>query len=283
MDTVKKIDVLRSRLKEAIKDGKSVGLVPTMGFLHEGHLSLIKRARAENDLLVVSLFVNPTQFGPGEDLESYPRDLEKDAALCREKGADILFAPDAGEMYFEDYGTYVEVSGELTKGLCGKSRPSHFKGVTSVVSKLFNIVDPDRAYFGQKDAQQVAVIKRMVRDLNFDIEIVVCPIVREKDGLAKSSRNIYLSEEERKAALVLNKSLRAAAERISSGERNAYEIKAMIEKMIKEESLSSIDYVEVVDAESIKPIENLKGSVLVALAVSFGKARLIDNICLEVK
>jgi len=283
VDTVKKIDVLRSRLKEAIKDGKSVGLVPTMGFLHEGHLSLIKRARAENDLLVVSLFVNPTQFGPGEDLESYPRDLEKDAALCREKGADILFAPDAGEMYFEDYGTYVEVSGELTKGLCGKSRPSHFKGVTSVVSKLFNIVDPDRAYFGQKDAQQVAVIKRMVRDLNFDIEIVVCPIVREKDGLAKSSRNIYLSEEERKAALVLNKSLRAAAERISSGERNAYEIKAMIEKMIKEESLSSIDYVEVVDAESIKPIENLKGSVLVALAVSFGKARLIDNICLEVK
>src|SRR6056297_2123807 len=283
MDTVKKIDVLRSRLKEASKDGKSVGLVPTMGFLHEGHLSLIKRARKENDLLVVSLFVNPTQFGPGEDLESYPRDWEKDAALCREKGADILFAPDAGEMYFEDYGTYVEVSGELTKGLCGKSRPSHFKGVTSVVSKLFNIVDPDRAYFGQKDAQQVAVIKRMVRDLNFDIEIVVCPIVREKDGLAKSSRNIYLSEEERKAALVLNKSLRAAAERISSGERNGHEIKAMVEKMIKEEPLSAIDYVEVVDAESIKPIETLKGSVLVALAVRFGKARLIDNICLEVE
>ncbi len=283
MDTVKKIDVLRSRLKEASKDGKSVGLVPTMGFLHEGHLSLIKRARKENDLLVVSLFVNPTQFGPGEDLESYPRDLKKDAALCEGKGADILFAPDAGEMYFEDYGTYVEVSGELTKGLCGKSRPTHFRGVTSVVSKLFNIVDPDRAYFGQKDAQQVAVIKRMVRDLNFDVEIVVCPIVREEDGLAKSSRNIYLSKDEREAALVLNRSLRAAAERISSGERNGHEIKAMVEKMIKEEPLSAIDYVEVVDAESIKPIETLKGSVLVALAVRFGKARLIDNICLEVE
>jgi len=283
MDTVKKIDVLRSRLKEASKDGKSVGLVPTMGFLHEGHLSLIKRARKENDLLVVSLFVNPTQFGPGEDLESYPRDLKKDAALCEGKGADILFAPDAGEMYFEDYGTYVEVSGELTKGLCGKSRPTHFRGVTSVVSKLFNIVDPDRAYFGQKDAQQVAVIKRMVRDLNFDVEIVVCPIVREEDGLAKSSRNIYLSKDEREAALVLNRSLRAAAERISYGERNGHEIKAMVEKMIKEEPLSAIDYVEVVDAESIKPIETLKGSVLVALAVRFGKARLIDNICLEVE
>ncbi|HKL10756.1 MAG TPA: pantoate--beta-alanine ligase [Clostridia bacterium] len=283
MDTVKKIDVLRGRLKEALKNGKSVGLVPTMGFLHEGHLSLIKRARKENDLLVVSLFVNPTQFGPGEDLESYPRDLKKDAALCEGKGADILFAPDAGEMYFEDYGTYVEVSGELTKGLCGKSRPTHFRGVTSVVSKLFNIVDPDRAYFGQKDAQQVAVIKRMVRDLNFDVEIVVCPIVREEDGLAKSSRNIYLSKDEREAALVLNRSLRAAAERISSGERNGHEIKAMVEKMIKEEPLSAIDYVEVVDAESIKPIETLKGSVLVALAVRFGKARLIDNICLEVE
>ena len=283
MDTVKKIDVLRSRLKEASKNGKIVGLVPTMGFLHEGHLSLIKRAREENDLVVVSLFVNPTQFGPGEDLESYPRDLKKDADLCAAEGADILFAPDAGEMYFEDYGTYVEVSGDLTKGLCGKSRPTHFRGVTSVVSKLFNIVNPDRAYFGQKDAQQVAVIKRMVRDLNFDVEIVVCPIVREADGLAKSSRNIYLSEAERKAALVLNRSLRAASESISSGERNGNEIKAMIEKMIRQEPLSDIDYVEVVDAENIKPIEKLKGSVLVALAVRFGKARLIDNIRLEVE
>ncbi|PLX31854.1 MAG: pantoate--beta-alanine ligase [Clostridiales bacterium] len=283
MDTVKKIDVLRSRLKEASRNGKSVGLVPTMGFLHEGHLSLIKRAREENDLLVVSLFVNPTQFGPGEDLESYPRDLEKDADSCSAEGADILFAPDAGEMYFEDYGTYVEVSGGLTKGLCGKSRPTHFRGVTSVVSKLFNIVEPDRAYFGQKDAQQVAVIKRMVRDLNFDVEIVVCPIVREADGLAKSSRNIYLSEVERKAALVLNRSLKAASERISSGERNGDEIKAMVENMIKQEPLSAIDYVEVVDAENMKPLEILKGSVLLALAVRFGKARLIDNIRLEVE
>lgn len=283
METVKKIDVLRSLLKEASRNGKSVGLVPTMGFLHEGHLSLIKRAREENDLLVVSLFVNPTQFGPGEDLESYPRDLEKDAELCSEEGADILFAPDAGEMYFEDYGTYVEVSGDLTKGLCGRSRPTHFRGVTSVVSKLFNIVEPDRAYFGQKDAQQVAVIKRMVRDLNFDVEIVVCPIVREADGLAKSSRNIYLSEDERKAALVLNRSIKAAAERISSGDRNGDEIRAMVENMIRQEPLSAIDYVEVVDAENMKPLEILKGSVLLALAVRFGKARLIDNIRVEVE
>ncbi|MBK5252354.1 MAG: pantoate--beta-alanine ligase [Peptostreptococcaceae bacterium] len=283
MDTINEIDVLRYRLKEAVRNGKSVGLVPTMGYLHEGHLSLIKRARKENDLVVVSLFVNPTQFGPGEDLDSYPKDLEKDASLCESEGADLLFAPDKDEMYYEDYGTYVDVTGELTKGLCGKTRPTHFGGVTSVVSKLFNIVSPDRAYFGQKDAQQVAVIKRMVRDLNFDIEIVVCPIVREADGLAKSSRNIYLTKEEREAALVLNRSLKEAADLVSSGERDPLKIKTMIEDRIRKEPLSEIDYVELVDADRIEHMEKLKGNVLIALAVRFGKARLIDNIRLEVE
>jgi pantoate--beta-alanine ligase len=283
MDIINGIDVLRYRLKEAVRNGKSIGLVPTMGYLHEGHLSLINRARKENDLVVVSLFVNPTQFGLGEDLDSYPKDLEKDASLCESEGADLLFAPDKGEMYHGDYGTYVDVTGELTKGLCGKTRPTHFRGVTSVVSKLFNIVSPDRAYFGQKDAQQVAVIKRMVRDLNFGLEIVVCPIVREPDGLAKSSRNIYLTKEEREAALVLNRSLKEAADLVSSGERDPLKIKLMIEDRIGKEPLSEIDYVEVVDAASIEPIGILKGNVLIALAVRFGKARLIDNISLEVE
>jgi pantoate--beta-alanine ligase len=283
MDTINEIDVLRYRLKEAVRNGKSVGLVPTMGYLHEGHLSLIKRARKENDLVVVSLFVNPTQFGPGEDLDSYPKNLEKDASLCESEGADLLFAPDKAEMYHENYGTYVDVTGELTKGLCGKTRPTHFRGVTSVVSKLFNIVSPDRAYFGQKDAQQVAVIKRMVRDLNFGLEVVVCPIVREPDGLAKSSRNIYLTAEEREAALVLNRSLKEAADLISSGERDSLKIKSMIEDRIGKEPLSEIDYVELVDSANIEPIDILKGNVLIALAVRFGKARLIDNISLEVE
>ena len=283
MDTIKKIDILRHRLKEAVKNGKSVGLVPTMGYLHEGHQSLIRRARKENDLVVVSLFVNPTQFGPNEDLDRYPKDLEKDKMLCESEGADLLFAPEADEMYFDDYGTYVDVKGDLTKGLCGKSRPIHFRGVTSVVSKLFNIVNPDRAYFGQKDAQQVAVIKRMVRDLNFDLEIVVCPIVREADGLAKSSRNIYLTPQERKAALILNKSLKEATILISKGERDGFKIKAMIENRIRTEPLSEIDYVELVDADSIENMDVIKGKLLIALAVRFGKARLIDNICLEVE
>ena len=283
MDTIKEIDILRSRLKIAVRNGLSVGLVPTMGYLHEGHQSLIKRARKENDLVVVSLFVNPTQFAPGEDLDSYPKDLEKDAWLCESEGADILFAPDADEMYHKDYGTFVEVTGEMTKGLCGKARPTHFRGVTSVVSKLFNIVSPDRAYFGQKDAQQVAVIKRMVRDLNFGLEIVVCPIVREADGLAKSSRNIYLTKEERKAALVLNKSLKEAKALVLSGERDGGKIKLMIEDKISKEFLAEIDYVEVVDADTVEPVDISKGNVLIALAVRFGKARLIDNMSLEVE
>ena len=211
MQIVKTIDEVRSVVKQWKREGLSVGLVPTMGFLHEGHKSLIERAVKENDRVVVSDFVNPTQFGPNEDLASYPRDLDRDAKLCEDAGAALLFNPEPEEMYYEDRTTSVNMEG-LTKELCGKSRPIHFSGVCTVVSKLFHIVTPDRAYFGQKDAQQLAVIKRMVRDLNFDIEIVGCPIIREEDGLAKSSRNTYLSEEERKAAVILNQSLKVGKE-----------------------------------------------------------------------
>lgn len=282
MEIFKEIEALRAYLRKASAKGGSVGLVPTMGFLHEGHLSLIKRARRENDVVVVSLFVNPTQFGPGEDLESYPRNFERDSALTAAEGADALFAPEPEEMYFPDYATHVEVTGSLTKGLCGRSRPTHFRGVTSVVAKLFNIVKPDRAYFGQKDAQQVAVIRRMVRDLNFDLEIIACPIVREADGLAKSSRNIYLSEEERRQALSLNRSLDLARKLIEAGERSGEKVRGVLMEAIAANPLAEIDYVEVVDAGSLEPAGTLSGEVLIALAVRFGKARLIDNTIVEV-
>lgn len=282
MEIFKEIEALRAYLRKASAKGGSVGLVPTMGFLHEGHLSLIKRARRENDVVVVSLFVNPTQFGPGEDLESYPRNFERDSTLTAAEGADALFAPEPEEMYFPDYATHVEVTGSLTKGLCGRSRPTHFRGVTSVVAKLFNIVKPDRAYFGQKDAQQVAVIRRMVRDLNFDLEIIACPIVREADGLAKSSRNIYLSEEERRQALSLNRSLDLARKLIEAGERSGEKVRGVLMEAIAANPLAEIDYVEVVDAGSLEPAGTLSGEVLIALAVRFGKARLIDNTIVEV-
>ncbi|RKD21577.1 pantoate--beta-alanine ligase [Caminicella sporogenes DSM 14501] len=283
MKIIHTIKEIREEVKAARRSGKSIGFVPTMGFLHEGHLSLIKKAREENDFVVVSIFVNPTQFGPEEDLESYPRDLERDSRLSEEAGADVIFNPTAEEMYPEGYSTYVEIEGELTKKLCGISRPGHFKGVTTVVSKLFNIVTPDRAYFGQKDAQQVAVIEQMVRDLNFDVKIVPCPIVREKDGLAMSSRNTYLSKEERKAALILSKTLFKAEEMIKNGERNSTKIRDFIINNIKSEPLANIDYVEIVDAKSLKYLNEIKGDVLIALAVKFGRARLLDNIRLEVK
>ncbi|WIF94141.1 pantoate--beta-alanine ligase [Caminicella sporogenes] len=283
MKIIHTIKEIREEVKAARRSGKSIGFVPTMGFLHEGHLSLIKKAREENDFVVVSIFVNPTQFGPEEDLESYPRDLERDSRLSEEAGADVIFNPTAEEMYPEGYSTYVEIEGKLTKKLCGISRPGHFKGVTTVVSKLFNIVTPDRAYFGQKDAQQVAVIEQMVRDLNFDVKIVPCPIVREKDGLAMSSRNTYLSKEERKAALILSKTLFKAEEMIKNGERNSTKIRDFIINNIKSEPLANIDYVEIVDAKSLKYLNEIKGDVLIALAVKFGRARLLDNIRLEVK
>lgn len=279
MEIVKTIDEVRRQVKQWRKEGLTVGLVPTMGFLHEGHKSLIVRAAAENDKVVVSDFVNPTQFAPTEDLASYPRDIRRDAAVCEEAGADLIFHPEPEEMYAKDYCTYVNMDG-LTKGLCGKTRPTHFQGVCSVVSKLFHIVSPDKAYFGQKDAQQLAVIKRMVRDLNFDIEIVPCPIIREEDGLAKSSRNTYLSQEERKAAVILSKSLHAGKKLMEAGEKDTSVIKAEITKILESEPLAKIDYVETVNFENMEPVEKVEGTVLTAIAVYIGKTRLIDNFIL---
>lgn len=273
---VKKIDELRKIIKEYKKQGLTVGFVPTMGALHEGHGSLIKRAHEENDKVIVSVFVNPTQFGPNEDYDKYPRNIEKDNLFAEENGADIVFNPEPSEMYFNDKSTSVSVSG-LTDTLCGKRRPGHFNGVCLVISKFFNIIAPDRAYFGQKDAQQVAVIKRMVRDLNFDVEIIQCSIIREEDGLAKSSRNMYLSSEERQAALILSKSLKKAKSELENGERSSNKIKQIIINEIKTEPLAKIDYVEVVDAESLENIEEIKNTVLIPIAVYIGETRLIDN------
>ncbi len=275
------ISEVRQIVKEWRKEGLTVGLVPTMGYLHEGHKSLIDKAVKENDRVVVSVFVNPIQFGPTEDLASYPRDLERDAKLCEEAGANLIFHPEKEEMYFDDFSSFVEVQG-VSKGLCGKSRPIHFRGVCTVVTKLFNIVKPDRAYFGQKDAQQLAVVKRMVRDLNMDIEIIGCPIIREEDGLAKSSRNTYLSPEERKAAVILSKSLKLGKEAIEAGERDSKKIIEIITNNINTEKLAKIDYVEIVDPLSIENIDKIENSALVAMAVYIGKTRLIDNFIYEV-
>ncbi len=280
MKIVKTIEEVREEVRGWRAEGLSVGLVPTMGFLHEGHKSLILRAASENDRVVVSDFVNPTQFGPGEDLESYPRDLQRDASLCEEAGAALIFNPEAEEMYAADATTFVNMTGP-SEDLCGLSRPIHFRGVCTVVSKLFNIVKPDRAYFGQKDAQQLAVIRRMVRDLNFDIEIVGCPIVREEDGLAKSSRNTYLSPEERQAALVLSQAVKLGRQMAESGEKSADAIVDAMKKHIEAEPLAEIDYVKAVDAISIEPVSEMKPPVLVAMAVRVGVTRLIDNFIYE--
>ena len=276
MQIAETIKDVREQVKVWKREGLSVGLVPTMGYLHEGHKSLIDKAVEENDRVVVSVFVKPIQFGPSEDLASYPRDLERDGKICEEAGADLVFHPADGEMYFEDFCTFVDMD-DLTKGLCGKSRPTHFRGVCTVVSKLFHIVAPDRAYFGQKDAQQLAVVRRMVRDLNFDLEIVGCPIVREADGLAKSSRNTYLNEEERKAAVILHRALSEGERLLQAGEKSAEKIVAAIRNTIEGEALARIDYVEVVDWDTLKPVDQIQGEVLAAVAVYIGKTRLIDN------
>lgn len=280
MKIVKTVEEVRAQVKEWRKEGYTVGLVPTMGFLHEGHKSLIVRAAAENDKVVVSDFVNPTQFGPGEDLESYPRDLDRDAALCEEAGADLIFNPEPSDMYFPDATTYVTMT-QLNEELCGKTRPIHFRGVCTVVSKLFHIVAPDRAYFGQKDAQQLAIIKRMVRDLNFDLEIVGCPIVREDDGLAKSSRNTYLNAQERQAALCLSKAVKLGQQMAAAGEKDAAKVVGAMKELIEKEPLARIDYVEAVNGINMKPVETLDAPVLVAMAVYIGKTRLIDNFIIE--
>ena len=273
---------LREEIALAKAQNLTIGLVPTMGALHEGHASLITAANRENDFVVVSVFVNPTQFGPNEDLDAYPRTLEADCKLAEEKGANVVFAPSPKEMYPSEDDTWVEVTGDVTKVLCGRTRPIHFRGVTTVVTKLFNLAQPDRAYFGQKDAQQVEVLKRMVKDLFFPLELRVMPIIREKDGLAKSSRNTYLNESERIAALVLSRSLKAAKEMYTAGERDAEKIIAAVTEGIKAEPMSNIDYVEIYALPELKPIANpLKGSNLLAVAVKFGTTRLIDNVVLE--
>ncbi len=275
--TVKEV---KDQVREWKKQGFSVGLVPTMGYLHEGHQSLVKRAVAENDKVVVSVFVNPIQFAPNEDLETYPRDLEADCALCESTGAAMVFHPEPSEMYGDDFTTFVDMTG-VTKELCGKSRPTHFRGVCTVVNKLFNIVTPDKAYFGQKDAQQLAVIRRMVRNLNMNLEVVGCPIIREADGLAKSSRNTYLSAEERKAALVLSKAIFLGEKMIKDGERDGDKVLSAMTQLIESEPLAKIDYVEMVKWDSIEIHHQIDGPVLTAIAVYIGKTRLIDNFIAE--
>ena len=280
MKIVSQVEEVREQVRAWRKEGLSIGFVPTMGYLHEGHKSLMECARSENDKVIVSIFVNPIQFGPSEDLESYPRDKQRDEKLCKDAGVALIFRPEVDQMYDATFSTYVDMD-TLTKGLCGKTRPTHFRGVCTVVAKLFHIVTPDRAYFGQKDAQQLAVIRHMVNDLNFGIQIVGCPIIRESDGLAKSSRNTYLNEEERKAALILSQSLALAKHMYIDGERDANVIRLAMQKKIKTEPLATIDYIEIVDWTTLESVTTLEKSFLVAIAVYIGKTRLIDNFIIE--
>lgn len=282
MKVINKVQDLRQVIQEVRKKGQSIGFVPTMGFLHDGHMSLVSAAKENHDFVVVSIFVNPTQFGEKEDLDAYPRDFEGDSKKLIDADVDVLFLPSVEEMYPRGYSTYVNVEGDMTGVLCGVSRPGHFKGVATIVTKLFNMVQPDAAYFGQKDAQQVAVVKKMVRDLNMNIDIVPCPIFREADGLAMSSRNALLKDQERKDALVLSQSLFAAKEQIEKGERSAKKIIGSIVDKIKTIDYAIIDYVEIVDAFTLNRIETLEGEILIALSVKVGKPRLIDNMRLEV-
>lgn len=279
MKVIKKIDELKDVLKDFKKEGKSIGLVPTMGFLHKGHASLIKKAVEENDIVVISDFVNPIQFGPNEDLEAYPRDIKADSKLCEDLGADFIFNPEVSEMY-HDKKAFVDIEG-LSDNLCGARRAGHFRGVCTVCTKLFNIVGPNRAYFGQKDAQQLAIIKKLVFDLNIPVEIVACPIVREDDGLAMSSRNTYLSTEERKAALCLSKAI-FEGEKMAKEGASVKEVLGKMEEIISSEKLAKIDYIQAVDLETIKDVDNFNKDTLVAIAVYIGKTRLIDNFIYEV-
>ncbi len=277
IDNIQRMAMLSKILK---KDSKTIGFIPTMGYLHDGHLNLIKTAKQHTDVAVLSIFVNPKQFSPSEDLDKYPRDLKRDEEMARLAGADVLFNPSIADMYPEGYATYVDVE-RLTNTLCGQARPGHFKGVATVVTKLFGIVKPDIAYFGQKDAQQSIIIKKMAQDLNMDIEIKVLPTVREKDGLAMSSRNIYLSEKERKDASCLSQALAKAETAVKSGERDTSEIIKMMEIIIKDRPTAKIDYIEAVDAKTLSPVVTIAGETLIALAVFIGKTRLIDNAILN--
>lgn len=272
---------LKRFIKNARNEQKTIGFVPTMGFLHEGHLSLIKKSKEENSLTVVSIFVNPTQFGPGEDFETYPRDIDTDTRLAMEAGANVIFTPSAEEIYIPGSSTWVEVEGDVTSVLCGASRPTHFRGVTTVVNMLFNIVEPDKAYFGQKDAQQAAVLTKMVQDLHMNVEIVVCPIFREADGIALSSRNTYLSEEERDQATILNKSLQLGKRAYQKGEKNVKVLTELIINSINQMPLAEIDYVNIHSYPLLQTISEVEDRAIIAVAVKFGKTRLIDNIILE--
>ena len=274
MRKVSRIQEVRSFLREA--SGRSIGLVPTMGYLHEGHLSLLRRSRKENDVTAVSLFVNPTQFGPGEDLEAYPRDLERDLALLEREGADLVFAPRPEELYFHDASTWVEET-RLASGLCGASRPGHFRGVCTVVLKLFQIVGPTRAYFGEKDYQQLQVIRRMTRDLNVPTEVVGCPLVREPDGLARSSRNVYLSPEERSLALGLSRALEAAQEAARRGDRDASSLVRTARERLEGDSRIQVDYLELVDPQTLERVPRLDREARLVMAVRVGRTRLLDN------
>lgn len=274
------INEVRAQVKDWKKSGYTVGFVPTMGYLHEGHTSLMKKARQECDKVVVSIFVNPMQFGVNEDLDSYPRDLEADSKLCEEVGVDLIFHPTVEEMYDGGFCSFVDMNG-LTKELCGKSRPIHFRGVCTVVCKLFNIVAPDKAFFGQKDAQQLSVIRRMVKDLNMDIEIVGCPIIREEDGLAKSSRNTYLNAEERKAALILSQTIKLGEQMVRDGVTDAEQLISAMKANLEKEPLAKIDYVEAVNLDTVEKVNKIEGTTLVAMAVFIGKTRLIDNFIVE--
>lgn len=276
----KTVKEVREQVSKWRAEGLTVGLVPTMGYLHEGHASLVDKAVSMCDRVVASDFVNPTQFGPGEDLESYPRDFEHDCRLLEEHGCNMVFFPSVDEMYPDGNGktdTFIEILDDMPKQLCGKTRPIHFRGVCTVVGKLFNIVLPDKAFFGQKDAQQLAIIKRMVRDLSYGIEIIGCPIIREEDGLAKSSRNTYLNPEERKAALCLSRAVFAGEEMVKNGEKNAEAIVSKMIAVISAEPMAKIDYVSGVNGITMAPVSRIEGETLFAMAVYIGKTRLIDN------
>ena len=282
MEIIKKVAEMQEISLRLKREGRIIGLVPTMGYLHDGHLSLIKKARRENDIVIMSNFVNPLQFGPKEDFATYPRDFDRDNKLAESAGVDYVFAPTSEEMYPQGYDTYVEVKGPITEKMCGKSRPGHFKGVTTVVLKLFLIAQPDHAYFGQKDAQQAIVVRKMVSDLNIPVKIITCPIVREKDGLALSSRNTYLSQEERVQALALPRALSAGRDMIMKGETDPQKVRLHIKQILESSPGIRVDYVEVVDGNDLSDLSVIKGKVLLAAAVYVGKTRLIDNIDLMV-
>ena len=282
MEVITKISAVKAAIEKRKSSEKSIGFVPTMGYLHEGHLSLVKESLRQTDCTVVSIFVNPAQFGPKEDLQEYPRDLERDSALLQELGVDLVFIPDNREMYPEGFKTYVEVT-DLQDKFEGQSRPGHFRGVCTVLLKFFEIVNPDVAYFGQKDAQQAVIIKKMVRDLNLNVGIQVLPTVREKDGLALSSRNVYLTKGQRKAALCLVKSLWEARHMFETGERDSHIIKTGMKRLIDAEALANLDYIEIVDLDNFEPIDKIKKEALIAIAVYFGKVRLLDNLIVQSK